>query len=118
MELVDAKDYRVRENWLYFPELPLNPVQIPFGLGLAERPRLQLDHQGREITRLKVQIAGSWRPVLPAFSRRVAGVNRGAPTITIETGIADWQRSAARTLVARTHYLTPRGTGVILLARI
>jgi GNAT superfamily N-acetyltransferase len=132
MSIVASDQYRVRENWLYFPALHLNPAQIPFGLGVgrestleemfddrtARRQRLKVQSNGRDVTVLEVEASGSWRPVLPAFSRTVAGVKKGAPTVRIETAVADWQRGVARALVARSHYLSPRPGGLILLARI
>jgi hypothetical protein len=118
MELT-AKDYRSRENWLYFPGLPLDPIQIPFGVAVdaTSRPRLKLRSQGRQVTSLYLQTTDSWRQVLPAFSRRIAAAAAGL-SFNVEVAIEDWQRSAARGLVARSHYLSPRATGLILVARV
>lgn len=130
MDIVQGDEYRVRGNWLFFPNLPLDPIQIPFGFAIDRvidgkapskgprqlRPRLRLENRDRQVLRLDVEAYGTWRPVLPAFSRNVTG--NGSATIRVELAILDWQRGTARALVARTHYLAPRGGGVILLARI
>lgn len=124
MEIVEGHQYRVRENWLYFPDLDLEPVQVPFGLGIGRdaegvragaRQRLRIAQAGRQLTSLQIESAGLWRHVLPAFSREVTGKNSAAG-FRIEVAITDWQRSMARALVARTHYLTPRSGGFILIA--
>jgi GNAT superfamily N-acetyltransferase len=135
MEIVQADQYRVRDNWLYFPKLNLDPIRIPFGLGLgtrrrppvntanptrarAPRPRLRLQAEGRLITVLDVETRRSWRPVLPPFSRIVRGTRSRGPTFIIQTAMADAERSTALEIVKRAHYLNARPGGVILLAHI
>jgi hypothetical protein len=113
--ILEPDQYRIRENWLYFPQLEMDPIQIPYGLSLSPRPRIRLGDHSRQITSLELEISGSWRKVLPAFCRFMKA---GQLRFSIETASADWQRSAARALVARIHYLAPRGTGLILIARV
>jgi hypothetical protein len=101
MDIVEADKYRVRGNWLFFSKLPLDPIQIPFDLGVDRyidpvkgdraRPPLRLKYHDREIVRLDVEAYGSWRPVLPAFSRDVVGTVEGSVSIRVETAIRDWQ---------------------------
>jgi GNAT superfamily N-acetyltransferase len=133
MLIVKSDQYRVRENWLHFRGLGVEPIQIPFGLGLrravnseaakgagarTHRPPLKLQLSGRKTIAIKVKSHNRWRPVLPAFSRTVSGARRGAPKIVLQAAVTDGERAVARDIVNRAHYLKPRPGGVILLARI
>jgi GNAT superfamily N-acetyltransferase len=135
MKIVKANQYRIRGNWLYFPGLDLEPIQIPFGIGLGTRrsgsaakvklarsrtprPRLRLQAKGRQITALDTEVGGSWRRVLPAFSRVVGGNKRARPTFLIQTATLDAERLAALRVVERAHYLKARARGLVLLAII
>jgi GNAT superfamily N-acetyltransferase len=135
MKIVETSQYRVRGNRLYFPELSVDPIQIPFGLGLATRrnrsapktkltqsctprPRLRLKAKGRQITALDAEVAGSWRRVLPLFSRAIAGSYRRRLSFVIQTATLDSERLAALRIVKRAHYLKTRARGLVLLALI
>ena len=135
MKIVGTHQYRVRENWLHFLALNLDPIRIPFGLGLSTkrsastgktqsartpplRPRLRLQAKGRQITVLDAEVGGSWRRVLPLFSRTVDGATGRGPTFLIQTAAVEAERLAAHRIVTRAHYLKARDRGLILLALI
>ena len=135
MKILEANQYRVRDNWLHVSALDLDPIQIPFGLGLGTRrsgttaktksgrprvlrPRLRLQTKGRQITVLDAEAYGSWRRILPSFSRVIGKGPRRGPTFLIKTATEDAERLAAHRIVTRTHYLKARPRGLILLARI
>src|SRR5258707_1011959 len=86
MQIVTCDQYVVRKNWLHFPKLNLDPIQIPFGLGVGRtfvakgtvvrRQRLNVQTKGRRIPALEVETSSRWRAVLPTFSRTVGGIHR------------------------------------------
>lgn len=124
---IQPEDYRVKENWLFFRDKTIAPVQVPFGLGVGREFTIEEEKVVYRRQEIRVVVKDSavvaldvksrtdgWRPVLPAFVMDIT--LKGMP-VRIETAITDWHRSAARMTVAKTHYLSPRPGGFILIAR-
>jgi hypothetical protein len=124
--------YTVRNNWLHFPGLGLEPVQIPFGLSLqrvpvtkvrgdsgkSRRPRLRLRARRARIHAIEAQVGRTWRKLLPVFSCTVRTPGTQGPVIRVEAAVTEEERAAAKIIAARGHYLSVSHRGLILIARI
>jgi GNAT superfamily N-acetyltransferase len=121
----------VQHNWLSFPTSHLDPVEIPFGLGIGTRrrqppsnrlrtyrPKLRVRAAGRRILSVEVKADHSWRVVLPTFSRIVMLATKPRKTLCLEVATKQSQRAIAHDIVRRVHYLRPRPGGLVLLAYI
>jgi GNAT superfamily N-acetyltransferase len=135
--IVPPGQYRVSAQWLTIIRPRRLTCAVPFGIGLANARNqqglyLRVGLDGDSVSHLWVGDGrqGSWRSVLPVFRRtihvpavrtrfeRAPVLNRlGGLTLELELARSDRDRAAARALVSRVHYLSPRLGGTVLVAR-